>query len=150
MDVIPVARARAGLSEILRRFRADADAEPVIVGSHRKPEAVLVPFAQYRAGSASAVVDLARVRARAPLIRRLAAASGLSDVRVFGSVARGDQTEMSDVDLLVTPGAEASLFDLAQFEMDAELLLGRIVHVVSANALDAQADAQILREALPL
>jgi predicted nucleotidyltransferase len=40
---------------------------------------------------------------------------GLRDVRVFGSVARGDAVETSDVDLLVAPGPDTTLFDLSGF-----------------------------------
>ncbi len=61
------------------------------------------------------------------------AASGrkLGNVRVFGSVARGDADVGSDVDLLVHPGAEASVFDLAAFMADVEELLGVRVDVIS-------------------
>lgn len=67
---------------------------------------------------------------REPIIR---AARGrrLSDVRVFGSVARGEAGAGSDVDLLVHPGPEASVFDLAGFMAEVEELLGVGVDVVS-------------------
>jgi predicted nucleotidyltransferase len=72
-----------------------------------------------------------RLRAvREPIIR---AAQGrrLSDVRVFGSVARGEAYAGSDVDLLVHPDPEASVFDLAGFMAEVQELLGVGVDVVS-------------------
>lgn len=151
--VLPVADARAGLSEILRRFRVSADAEPVTIGSHRKPEAVLVPFAQFRPveDRTNRPEDpLEFLRSRAALVERLAGFSKLRDVAVFGSVARGESGVDSDIDLLVTPDDDASLFDFAQFEIDMEQLTGRTVDVVSRRGLDPRRDAGILAEAVPL
>lgn len=150
--VTTVADARRSLSEILRRYRANPHGEPVVIGSHRRPEAVIVPFALHEAAttttaSASALDELHR---RRELIRRIATLNRLGDVAVFGSVARGEETSASDLDLLVTPSAEASLFDLAQFEIDMEQLSGRPVDVVSRRSLDAERDAAILRESVPL
>lgn len=69
-------------------------------------------------------------RVRAPILAA-AASRGLSDVRVFGSVARGTAGSESDVDLLVHPASHASVFDLAGFMVDVEELLGIRVDVVS-------------------
>ena len=69
-------------------------------------------------------------RVRAPILAA-AASRGLSDVRVFGSVARGTAGSESDVDLLVHPASHASVFDLAGFMVDVEDLLGIRVDVVS-------------------
>lgn len=148
--VTPVAEARSGLSRTLRRFRADARAEPVVIGSHRRPEAVIVPYARYLEQSASVPLTVERVRELAPIIHRLAALSSLDDVRVYGSVARGEASTSSDLDLLVAPGEGATLFDLAQFERDVELLLGVPVSVQSIRSLDPVADATVLREAVAL
>ena len=48
LNVIPVAQARAGLSAMLSAFRHDEAAEPVVIGAHRRPEAVLMTFERYR------------------------------------------------------------------------------------------------------
>ncbi|MDR5699735.1 helix-turn-helix domain-containing protein [Agromyces aerolatus] len=72
-----------------------------------------------------------RVRAAKDSILRAAARRGLSEVRVFGSVARGQAGAGSDVDLLVHPGPQTSLFDLAGFMVELEELLGVGVDVVS-------------------
>lgn len=153
--VITVADARAGLSAILRGFRADPEtAQAVTIGSHRRPEAVLVPFDQFRALSAPPVRRPVRVLAllqdRSELIHRVASLNNIDNVAVFGSVARGTETEASDIDLLVTPSDSASLFDLAQFEIDISELTGRDVDVVSRRALNPERDKMILEEAIEL
>jgi len=155
-DVTPVAVARAELSSVLRRFRL-GDREPVILGSHRRAEAVIVPFDDYRTEPStisepahSIAPTLADLRARRRLILRLAELSRLDRVRVIGSVARGDATADSDVDLLVEPRPDASLLDLAQFADDLEQLLGRPVDVLSERSLDPSRDAGILADAVAL
>jgi predicted nucleotidyltransferase len=80
----------------------------------------------------------------------LAARYGVTDVRVFGSMARGDAHESSDVDLLVRPLPGTSLLDLGGLLMDAQDLLGRRVDVVSEGALDPRIRERVLREAEPL
>ncbi len=64
-------------------------------------------------------------------IRRLAKKYHLENVRVFGSVARHEDTRRSDIDLVVTPLEGASLFDLIAFGVRAEELTGYHVDVVS-------------------
>lgn len=151
MDVISIAEARAGLSSLVAQLRSDPDAEPVTIGSHRKPEAVLLPVEAYRRLSDRPIgVPLARLRQLAPVIRRLAEAAHLGDVRVFGSVARGQERDGSDVDLLVTTEDGATLFDIAQFEMDMEALLGVPVSAVPVTALDPARDSVIIAEATSL
>ena len=161
--VIPVAEARAGLSSLLRDFRTKgASATPVVIGSHRKPEAALLPYealASLRAaadraaggggGERSARV-LDELHRRKPLIERLARANRIRSVEVFGSVARREERTESDVDLLVIPESDASLFDLAQFELDMESLLERRVDVVSRRSLDPLRDREVLEQAIAL
>ena len=72
------------------------------------------------------------------------------NVRVFGSVARGDNTEASDVDLLVTPRAGCSLFDLGGLLEDLKQLLGCNVDLVTENGLKPRLRERVLREAVPL
>jgi uncharacterized protein len=154
-NVTTVATARADLSTTLKKFRADPTASPVVLGSHRKPEAVLLPYIDYQrllehttAAPAASVLD--QLRTSRDLIGRLALLNKLDRVAVFGSVARGTETAASDVDLLVDPHDDASLFDLAQFTIDMEQLLGRPVDVVSRRSLDRNRDKQILAEAVLL
>lgn len=74
---------------------------------------------------------------------------GLSDVRVFGSVARGTADETSDVDVLVHPSESASIFDLEGFMAELAELLGVRVDVVSDRGTGPTMD-RIRREAVPL
>lgn len=90
-----------------------------------------------------------RVRAARDSILRAAADRRISDVRVFGSVARGEAGEGSDLDLLVHPEPGASLFDLAGFMAQVEELLGVDVDVVSDRGTGPVMD-RIRREAVPL
>ncbi|WP_198519525.1 nucleotidyltransferase domain-containing protein [Microbacterium sp. BR1] len=150
-NVVPVAEARNGLSRTLRAFRADPAANAVVIGSHRKPEAVLMPVAAFeRLAAEPSGVSLDTLRSFAPIIVKLATAANLADVRVYGSVARGEQTGTSDVDLLVSPLEGSTLFDIAQFEIDLELLLGTKVSATPIAALDADSDSEILRESVAL
>jgi predicted nucleotidyltransferase/PHD/YefM family antitoxin component YafN of YafNO toxin-antitoxin module len=166
-QVETVANARSGFSRTLRTFRDDANADVVVVGSHRKPEAVIVPFDRYARMSASAGLPvnlnpkgrastallrgvLDEIQEKRELVIRLAALNKIGAVAIFGSVARRQEGELSDIDFLVTPSTGATLFDLSQFGIDMEQLFSRSVDVVSSEGLDAERDAGILAEALPL
>lgn len=83
-------------------------------------------------------------------LRALAERHRMTNVRVFGSMARDDADENSDVDLLVSPLEGASLLDLGGLLMDAQELLGRHVDVVSDRALHPLLRDRILAEAIPL
>lgn len=75
---------------------------------------------------------------------------GARDVRVFGSVARGEERPDSDVDLLVRLEPGRTLFDLARLELELEDLLGRPVDVVTADGLREPVRTAALREAIPV
>ena len=77
-----------------------------------------------------------------------AAANGLSNVRVFGSVARLEDTLTSDIDLLVTPGPTTSLLDLSGFLLEVEDITGCEVSVVSDRTVSE--GSEILRDAWTL
>ena len=70
---------------------------------------------------------------------------GVRRAGVFGSFARGEQTPTSDVDLLIEPDANATLFTLAGLEMALEEVLGRPVDLITFNAIETSA-RQRLRE----
>ena len=70
-------------------------------------------------------------------------------VRLFGSVARGDDGPDSDIDLLVDFDLDSSLFDLMQMTRELEELLGHSVDVVSAGGLNDR-DRHILNESVDL
>lgn len=75
---------------------------------------------------------------------------GARNVRVFGSVARGDFDEKSDLDFLVEMEPGRSLLDHASLLLDLEKLLGCKVDVVSEKGIKARIRERVLREARPL
>jgi predicted nucleotidyltransferase len=83
-------------------------------------------------------------------ILALALHHGAGNVRVFGSLARGEGTEDSDLDLLVTLGEGRSLLDLVGLKQDLEDLVHRPVDVVTDRALSPYIRERILSEAIPL
>ena len=97
---------------------------------------------------------MTRLRERLTELRAPIAAAarrrGARDVRVFGSVARGEERPDSDVDLLVTLEPGRTLLDLARLELELEDLLGRPVDVVTAEGLREPVRAAALREAVPV
>lgn len=90
-----------------------------------------------------------RLRAAHQEVTAAAALRRLENVRVFGSVARGESGPDSDVDLLVHPADDASLFDLAAFMEDVSQLLDVPVDVVSDRGT-GPAMERIVGEAVPL
>lgn len=156
-EVVTVSEARASLTSIVREFREHPEAAaPVVIGAHRRPTAVIVPIEQFRRMSDMVQVEPGDVRSllrdRRDLIQRLATMYKIEDVKVFGSVARGDDDERSDVDLLVEPGEGMTYFGVAGFASDVEAIVQRPVDVVSARSLNPQwaSDRRILREAVAL
>ena len=83
-------------------------------------------------------------------ILRLARERGARNVRVFGSVARGESNEGSDLDLLVEWEPGRSLLDHAGLVDDLQELLGIKVHVGTERSLHWYVRDRILREATPL
>lgn len=90
------------------------------------------------------------LQAQRAAILETAARHGASAVRLFGSLARGDQSAESDVDLLVDLEDGRSLFDLARLELELEALLGCPVDVAIFNALRPRVKEEVLRDAVPL
>jgi uncharacterized protein len=90
------------------------------------------------------------LRGRRSEILRLAALHGATNVRVFGSVARGEADERSDIDFLVDMGSGRSLLDLGGFLDDLQELLSQPVDVVTERGLKARIRDRVLREAVPL
>jgi predicted nucleotidyltransferase len=90
------------------------------------------------------------IRAKREDILRLAARHGATNVRVFGSVARGEAGPDSDLDLLVDVGPVHSPWFPAGFMADLALLLGHRVDVVTERALHWYIRDRVLSEAIPL
>jgi predicted nucleotidyltransferase len=75
----------------------------------------------------------------------------LSNIKVCGSVARGEDAEGSDIDFLVEPGPGTTLFDLGGLREDLEDLLGVPVDIVSTNSrMNAAMKQAMLREAVSI
>jgi hypothetical protein len=83
-------------------------------------------------------------------ILRIAASHGASNIRIFGSVARGEADRKSDVDILVEMASGRSLLDLGGLSIDLEELLERRVDVVTERGLRERIRERVLREARPL
>lgn len=84
------------------------------------------------------------------LIRRIAERHGARNVRVFGSVARGDAGPQSDVDFLIEVGPSTSAWFPGGLVADLEDALGRRVDIVSERALAPALRDRVLREAVPV
>lgn len=83
-------------------------------------------------------------------IIKVATMHGARNIRVFGSVARGEADEKSDVDFLVDLESGRSLLDLGGLLMDLKDVLGRDVDVVTERGLNPRIRDRVLREAVAL
>lgn len=90
------------------------------------------------------------IREKRREIIAIAAKHGAYNVRLFGSVARGEADKKSDVDILVDLEPERSLFDLGGLLTDLEALLDCQVDVVTVRGLRKRMRERVLREAVPL
>ena len=79
-----------------------------------------------------------------------AAQRGATNLRVFGSVARGEDTEASDIDLLVDLAPGTGLFGLIGLQRELASLLGQDVDLVPASGLKADVRDVVLAEAISL
>lgn len=83
-------------------------------------------------------------------IRRVVEAHRARNPRVFGSVLDGTDTEKSDLDILVDPTPETTLFDIGAIRHELLQLLGVQVDVVTPNALPDSWRAEVVAEAMPV
>jgi len=83
-------------------------------------------------------------------VLRVAEKHGARNVRIFGSAARGQADEQSDIDLLVKMDPGRSLLDHAALWLEIEQLLGCKVDVVSEGGLKPRIRERVLRDAVPL
>jgi len=83
-------------------------------------------------------------------ILSIAAKYGAHNVRVFGSLARGEADEQSDIDFLVEMEPGRSLLDLGGLQAELEALLGCPVDVVTEKSLKARIRGRVLAEAVPV
>lgn len=83
-------------------------------------------------------------------VRQIALQHHVRDVRVFGSVLRGEDTDDSDLDLLVEPTSETTLMDIGAIRYELRKLLGVPVDVLTPKALPDSFREQVLSEAVPV
>ena len=93
---------------------------------------------------------LEELRLRRAEILNAARTHGASDIRIFGSVAGGTDTETSDIDFLVKLEAGRSLFDLVRLYDAVEEIVGPKVDIVTESGLSPYLRDRILRQAVPL
>ncbi len=83
-------------------------------------------------------------------VRQVVLSHHVSNARVFGSVLHGDDTDESDLDLLVDTLPGTTLFDLGGLHYDLEALLGIQVDLLTPNGLSQRFRDQVLAEAVPV
>ena len=158
--VLRQARSRAGLTqrELARRAGVSQSVVAAYEGGSREPSLATLA-ALVEATGISLTVDLGpdlpsaaapapgpighRLRRRRAAVLALAAQHGISNVRVFGSVARGEEGPTSDLDLLVHLPDGAGLFGLGRFKEDLEALLHVAVDVVPDDGVKPRVRANI-------
>ncbi len=96
------------------------------------------------------VISLNDVRTQRDMILAIAERHGAMNVRVFGSVVRGEVRQESDIDFLVEMRTHHSPWFPSGLRLDLQELLGRDVEVVTERMLDAEIRADVLREAVAL
>jgi predicted nucleotidyltransferase/DNA-binding XRE family transcriptional regulator len=155
------ARERAGLTQVQLAAKANI-AQSVVSAyesSRREPsletlrrlvsaagfdlDVVLVPAAPMSSRSRSVEGNRSR------LLRSLRSL-GATNVRLFGSVARGDDGPESDIDLLVDIAPDIGLFALGRMRSEAERILGSSVDIVPSNSLKPGVAERVLAEAISL
>jgi len=135
------------LDDEVERFRSSQPARPSLTSV---VEAALENYLADGTAADDGAELLARVVRRRAEIRQIAGKHGVRAVRLFGSVARGEATPTSDIDLLVNVEPGTTMFDLAALRGEMEELLGASVDVVPSSGLDDKALDHVLAEALTL
>jgi predicted nucleotidyltransferase len=95
-------------------------------------------------------MSITELRSRRNEILSLAVRHGARNVRVFGSVARGDDRSDSDIDFLVDVERGRSVLDVIGLQQDLEALLGRRVEVFTDGDISPYMHTQVLAEAASL
>ena len=83
-------------------------------------------------------------------IRHVVESHRASNARIFGSVLRGQDTDSSELDILIDPTSETTLMDVAAIQVELEHLLGISVDVLTPKALPEKFRNLVLAEAIPV
>ena len=83
-------------------------------------------------------------------IRRVVESHRATNARVFGSVIHGEDTEGSDLDILIDPTPDTTLFDIGAIQHELLQLLGVPVDVLTPKALPEKFRAAVVAEAVPV
>jgi hypothetical protein len=160
------ARAGAGLSQAELAARAGVTQSVISAyeSGHRQPAlptlAALIDAAGYdltidarpqprRLSKLSGPIGQ-RVRRRRKALTAAAAAHGVTNLRVFGSVARGQDRPDSDLDLLADLPPDMGMFGLGRVQADLEAIIGSKVDLVPAGDLKPGVRARASRDLVPL
>ena len=141
-----IARLAARLTQVELARRAGTSQSRL--SSYENGSVAPNPSTQKRLQQATRRLPSDIVAAKRNEIIAAASKNGLSNVRVFGSVARLEDNFDSDIDLLVTPSSETSVLELSAFLLEVEDITGREVDVLSDRTVAL--DSEILKEALTL
>ena len=165
--VIREARRRSGLSqaELARRAHVSQPVISAYESGRREPGMSMLTKLVEASGHTLSIELVAtpdtprglpdtpvgrRLRRRRRAIIEAAERRGATNVRVFGSSARGTDTEASDVDLLVDLSPDVGIISLIGLEREIAEILGREVDVVPAANLKTEVAARAFAEAIPL
>jgi predicted nucleotidyltransferase len=164
-DVLRAARRRAGLSQV-QLGQAAGVSQSVVSAYESGARQPSVPMLERLVGATGFDLELRLVRRRprplalGPLgqrlmrnrrrVQQISARHGLTNVRVFGSVARGQERPGSDVDLLVDVAPGVGLFELGRCQAELESMLGARVDLVPTVDLKADVATEALSEARAL
>ncbi|HZJ84956.1 MAG TPA: nucleotidyltransferase family protein [Syntrophomonadaceae bacterium] len=96
------------------------------------------------------MTTLQELKSQKANILAIAKKNGAKNVRVFGSVSKGEAKRNSDIDFLVEFDKGRSLFDLINMKLELEDLLGSEVDIVTENSLHKMIASRIIREAVQL
>ena len=83
-------------------------------------------------------------------IRSIVMAHRATNIRVFGSVVRNEDTDSSDLDLLIDPAPEISLMDIGAIRFELKNLLGINVDILTPNSLPGTFREKIIQESIPV
>lgn len=123
---------------------------PLLANRIRKVLLDVAPVAAAESAHVQAAEQLERLQRRRGQILELAERRGIRNIRIFGSVARGEADDRSDLDLLVDVAPGRGLFALGGFAEELAALLGTRVDVATVPELKPRIRERVLAEAVPL